>query len=173
MNKIRIGIDPGKQGYFAISIDRELVFEPMPIIGKEYDLQYMNNFLNTLVFETPIDIHCCLENVHAIQGAGATSNFQFGRGVGVLEAMLVAHRIPYTKVTPSKWQAVAWEGVQIQTKPNPKNKSGLSTDTKKTSLIAAKRLYPIVDLRKNSRCKVPHDGKVDALMILHYCMKKI
>ena len=170
--KIRIGIDPGKDGFISANVDGDLIFDPMPTIGKEYDLDTFDSILRAYK-EVGGDIHCCVENVHAIQGGGATSNFQFGKGVGIIEALLASNKIPTTKVSPIKWQKLAWEGVTIQVKPNPKNKSGKSTDTKATSLIAAKRLYPDVDLRKSNRARVPHDGKVDSLLILHYCLMKI
>ena len=35
---------------------------------------------------------------------GVTSSFTFGRGLGRLEALLTAHRIPYEEIAPGKWQ---------------------------------------------------------------------
>jgi hypothetical protein len=41
-------------------------------------------------------------------------------------------------------------------------------DCKKMSELAAKRLFPNVDLRATERCKISHDGIVDALLIAYY-----
>jgi hypothetical protein len=172
--KIRGGIDPGKKGYVVYFVEyddkpTQIKSFPMPVIGKEYDIKF---FLDTVreIFGVG-DKYFVVENVHAIKGGGSTGNFQFGRGTMLIEAGLTSYNIPFTKITPNKWQKYCWEGVTVQTKPNPKNKSGISTDTKATSLIAAKRLFPSVDLRNTERCTTAHEGKVDALLMAHYCLK--
>ena len=44
-----------------------------------------------------------LEEVHAMPAQGVTSMFSFGRVYGFLIGLLVAHRIPFTLVTPRRW----------------------------------------------------------------------
>ena len=78
--------------------------------------------------------------------------------------------IPYTKVQPKKWQKQAWEGIPLIKKPSSTGKTQV-TDTKAMSLIAAKRLFPKEDLRATERSKIPHDGKVDSLLMANHCLR--
>lgn len=45
-----------------------------------------------------------IEKVHSMPRQGVASTFKFGRSFGFLEACLVCCHIPYTLVTPQKWQ---------------------------------------------------------------------
>ena len=159
------GIDPGKDGAFAIiDPDGNIVdVWTMPTIGKEYDKTAMIQRFNEY------DItHCVLENVHAPQLGGRTSCFEFGRGKGLLEMLLFAQQIAHTQVVPQTWQREMWQGVQKQYKVS---RSGKSVDTKNTSLLACKRLFPFADLRRSSKARVAHDGIVDALLMAEYCRR--
>ena len=166
---IRIGIDPGKNGYICIYAEIDDVggvfeYYPIPLIGKEVDINTLCQYL--YADGAKVDIHFCIEDVHAIFGSSAKATFNFGYIVGVLEALLVAHHISYTKVTPKEWQKEMWQGIPLQKKPNGR------TDTKAMSLLAAKRLFPNEDMRDTERCTTSHDGKVDALLICEYCKRK-
>ena len=131
----------------------------IPTLGKEYDIQSMQEILEEKIGENIV--HVGIENVHAIQGrAGATSNFQFGLGKGILMGLVQALGHRYTLVNPKAWQKIAWEGVTKQ------------KDTKQTSLIAAKRLFPGESFLATERSRVPHDGLVDAALIAYYCKIK-
>ena len=44
--------------------------------------------------------------------------------------------------------------------------------TKNTSINAAKRLFPSLDLRKSTKCKNIDDNKVDALLMSEYARRK-
>ena len=45
-------------------------------------------------------------------------------------------------------------------------------DTKSTSINAARRLFPNIDLRKNERCTKTDDNKVDSLLMAEYARRK-
>jgi hypothetical protein len=165
---IRIGIDPGKNGFICIldtniAPNGEFLYYAVPLIGKDVDIKELNSILKR---DYDKDVHCVIEDVHAIFGSAAKATFNFGWIVGVLEAILVAHRIPYTKVKPKEWQKEMWQGIPLQKKPNGR------TDTKAMSLLAAKRLFPNEDLTATERSVKPHDGKVDALLLSEYCRRK-
>lgn len=170
MNKAYIGIDPGKNGFLTV-INQKGYFEfyPIPLVGKELDILKINDIISSIISEES-DFHCVIEDVHALYGASAGSTFIFGYVCGVLEGILVANNIPYTKVAPKKWQKQMWEGIPLQQKSSSTGKT-MVTDTKLMSLMAAKRLFPKVDLRETERCKKPHDGKVDSLLIAEYCRR--
>lgn len=162
--KIRAAFDVGKDGAIAVFRDEKLVFKTViPTIGNQIDLSEIRKILTNYECE---NIHVVVEDVHAIYGAAAKSTFNFGWSLGILEGMLTGMRIPYTKVAPKEWQKEMWKGVQ------PVYKSGKVIDTKATSLLAAKRLFPNEDLRKSERAEKPHDGIVDALLMAEYCRRK-
>jgi hypothetical protein len=167
---IRIGIDPGKNGFickYVSNIDYEsFKYDQIPLINKEVDLHTLNDILDIDHIAAKNNVHCVIEDVHAIFGSAAKATFNFGYVVGVLEALLVSHNIPYTKVKPKEWQKEMWQGIPLQKKPNGR------TDTKAMSLLAAKRLFPNEDLTATERSVKPHDGKVDALLLAEYCRRK-
>lgn len=159
-DSIFIGFDVGKSGAI-VALDSSgavLLTQAMPVIGKEYDLQKIYDLVNKY---SGCKAYAAIENVHAIQGkAGASSNFSFGLGKGILMGVVAGLKIPYILVNPKQWQKEVWEGVTKQ------------SDTKKTSLIAAKRLFPNQDFLASSRSRKPHDGIVDGLLIAEYCRRK-
>ena len=159
------GIDPGKDGAFAILDPDGQIVEvwTMPTIGKEYDKQEMIKRFNQYEIT-----HAVLENVHAPQLGGRTSCFEFGRGKGLLEMLLFAQKIPFTQVTAQTWQKTMWQGVSKQYKIS---RAGKSVDTKNTSLLACKRLFPFADLRRSEAARVAHDGIVDAVLMAEYCRR--
>jgi hypothetical protein len=168
--KIRIGIDPGKSGYITIWKENEgFSFLSMPIIGKEVDLHSLvKQFVKTI--PSCGDIHCVLEDVHGIFGSSTKATFSFGGIAKAMEMMLICFDIPYTKVQPKAWQKQMWQGVANQKKPSSTGKT-MVNDTKSMSEVAARRLFPTVDLRDTPRCKKAHDGKVDSLLICEYCKR--
>ena len=161
---IRIGIDPGKNGFISvIGESGTIVYFSIPLINTEVDLYELNGILRP--FGMTDNVHCVIEDVHAIFGSAAKATFNFGWIVGVLEAMLVAHNIPYTKVKPKEWQKEMWQGIPLQKKPNGR------TDTKAMSLLAAKRLFPNEDLTATERSVKPCHDKIDALLLAEYCRR--
>lgn len=167
-----IGCDIGKSGAIVIQ-DLEngnIVKQVMPIVGKDVDVHELISILEAF---KDTDCMVIIEDVRAIFGAAASSTFTFGFVAGVTEAALIALKLPYRRVNPKIWQKLAFAGVKEIRKPSTKNKLGKEikgkVDTKAMALIAAKRLYPNVDLRPTERSKNPHDGIVDALLMSWYC----
>lgn len=178
MKKIRVGIDPGGTGFitsFLInSNESEQVIEyfPIPKIGKIVDIAAIDNFLkNIKALEGIYSIHFIIEDVHAIYGSSAGATFSFGHVVGVLEALIISNKIPFTKVQPKEWQKEMWQGIPLMKKPSSTGKK-MVKDTKAMSLVAAKRLFPGEDLRKSTRAKNPDHNKVDSLLMAEYCKRK-
>ena len=173
MFKTFIGIDPGKQGYItAIGEDQEgrtaIESWAMPLIGKMIDIQTLGSvFKNISLFDS---VHVAMEEVHAIYGASANNTWEFAYGVGIIEGLLTAYKIPYSKIAPKKWQSQMFEGVKMMTKPSSTGKT-MKTDTKSMATVAAQRMFPEYDLKDTPRCKKPHDGKIDSLLIAEYCRR--
>ena len=175
-NKLRIGIDPGKSSYLCTCVnDNEFKFYQFPLIGKETDLHGINCIFREIDISFYDRVHAAIENVHAIFGSSANNTFEFGYIVGALEAFLIAYNIPFTKVNPKDWQKEMWVGVPIQKKSSKSGKT-MVNDTKSISEMAAKRLFPEIDLRddsrKTERAQKTDHNKVDSLLLTEYCRRK-
>lgn len=172
--KLRIGIDIGSKGAIAFFHDGVLAsYQAFPLIEGRPDLQAFAKLMIDQV--TGNDVHAVIEDLHSIFGTSAKSNFQFGWINGAVEAILSTFAIPYTKVQAKKWQKTMWEGVRpVEVSTGKKDKKGnmkYKVDTKATSLLAAKRLFPNESFLATARSKVPHDGIVDAVLIGLYCAR--
>jgi len=169
MATVYVGIDPGAHGFFAIydTSTKEYSFIEMPKIGKFIDILGVSNIVKLLKNHVAI---VALEDVHSIFGVSAKSNWSFSAAAAIVETALVCHVIPYTKVQPKKWQKLMWEGIPVQKKLSSTGKTFVN-DTKLMSKMAAKRLFPNIDLRRNERCKVEDDGKIDALLLVNYARR--
>lgn len=164
-NKVYMGIDPGKSGAIVAIFGDDIIRSwIMPTIGKEYDVRSLWKIIKDL---SNFNIYCVLEDVHALFQVSANSTFDFGYGLGLIEGILTACEIPYSKIAPKKWQSLMFEGVPLITKPSSTGKTQ-KTDTKKMALIAAQRIFPTYDLKASDRCKKAHEGIVDALLMAQY-----
>lgn len=172
-----VGIDPGLSGgiVFLSQNGEEPKRFVMPVIeipgkGKiktkhEYDLGAIRRLLidhgAKHVFvekQQPMTkpqikrCHKCGTIVDTTQAQGIISTFQTGRGFGLLEGLLAGMQLKYTVVAPQSWQ--------------PKMLGGVAgADSKAKARVVAGQLFPGLDLRANDRCRVPHEGITDALLI--------
>lgn len=123
-----LGIDPGKNGGLAL-------------INESGDCEAL-----VKMPATPLDLYnevctmkhkgvrmAALEKVGGMPGNGGASMFNFGRNYGHIEMALLAAGIPFTIVTPQKWQKHYQLG----------SSSGHTKSEWKNRLReAAQRLYP-------------------------------
>jgi Holliday junction resolvasome RuvABC endonuclease subunit len=134
-----LGIDPGKNGGLAIvGSDGSAIATRMPATERDiYD------WLN----DRPRPSHAVLEKVHSTPQMGVKSAFTFGRGYGSLVMVLTAWGIPFTEVTPAKWQ---------------RHLGCLTKGDKNVTKARAQQLYP--------ELPITH-ATADALLIARYCME--
>lgn len=174
MEKTFIGIDPGVQGFITAMFPNGK-FEFYSI--DENDDLDLNRILKSIK-ERSWQVTAVLEDVHALFAASAKSTFNFGEIKGILKGLLVANEIPYTLVQPKTWQNEIWNNQDMIVSFKTINKNDGSeqkrkvVDTKSTSINAARRLFPSIDLRKNERCKKIDDNKVDSLLMAEYARRK-
>ena len=159
-----IGIDPGSKGYISVLNADGGCVATLPI--EDSTDQDTASFIQRYG-DGALAI---MEDVHAMPGQGVASTFNFGRNVGFLVGILVAFKIPYVLVTPQRWQKAMWISADHVTATTRDKKGNVkkSIMPKHTSIKAATRLFPNVDLKKNDRCKTAHDGKCDSLLIALY-----
>lgn len=183
MNKqpLYLGADPGKHGAVVLmSADRkEVIMIPTKVKDGCMDVVAMYEAL--LPYNDRI-AGAAMEQVHAIFGSSAGATFDFGDANGCLRTILTilsdnGKKYPFIIVSPKVWQKVAWYGIQKIENPikdssgNQKYlKSGkprMKVDTKATSMLAAHRLFPSVSFVP-PRCRIEHDGCIDAALIAYY-----
>jgi len=152
-----IGLDPGKTGGIAaLYPGLTPVAQPMPVIGKELDLGAVVKWLypaggNSIDFAV-------VERQQAMPKQGVASTFQTGYGFGVLVGLLYACNTPFQIVSAKEWQKTF--GI-----------TGARGDVKTQAAQIAQRLFPEVELRATARCRKPHEGIVDALLIAEYARR--
>ena len=153
---IAIGIDPGKDGALAILWPKRDLEDCQwtgsgPMVIPFDKAAYRGALTGVLPHRHDYKIVCVLEHVGAMPGQGSVSMFHFGENFGWLQGMLDAYNIPYELVRPQKWK-----------------KMFSCTSDKNTSIEVAQRLFPGIDLRRTPKCKGPHDGTCEALLMAEY-----
>lgn len=167
--KIYVGIDVGKDGGLAFLYENgQLDVHKVPTIADQISIVDLHQIIEEYIIDSDGNLICAVEDVHSIFGASAKSNFQFGRALGILEGIVSTRRLQWIKVSPKDWQKVAWQGIPLIRKPSEKPGKDGPVDTKATSLLASKRLFPNETFIPTSRSKKPHDGLVDAALIAYY-----
>lgn len=147
--EVYFGIDPGSKGAICalLPITNKTAFmstteHPAKIIAWIEDFKKAYNV--RVIF---------IEDVHAIQGTSAGSNFSFGYNVGVVNTIAIASQVMVDRVTPKKWQKFV--GVKEK-----------GPAIKKEVAEIALRLYPDAKLFGPKGGLL--DGRSDSLMIAHY-----
>ncbi len=199
-NKIHIGIDPGKGGAIVVFHPRDGVKKvQFPFIGDEYDIKSMSDFLKEYKGYISPKVHVVIEDVKALQKPFDSANWSLSGCKHILITLCTVHEIPFTLVSSKVWQKEMFQGIPEHRKPSKPDKNGKlkqgSLETKIMSELAAKRLFPTVDLffptevkyytdssenRKKGianqpipqKSKVAHDGITDALMMAEYSRRK-
>ena len=143
-----LGFDPGRDGAMAVIgphlIPSAVAFDKNVYVNELADLRRQFN------------LFAVVEHVGAMPGQGVTSCFSFGESFGWLQGVLDAMRIPYELVRPQKWKKVF-----------------SCTSDKNTSIEVAQRLFPGVNLRRTPRCRKPHDGMAEALLMASYAQRHL
>lgn len=169
--KCWVGIDPGLNGgLFAIAENGAIKSWKMPVSGGKVDANGLYSLFSKL--NTSCDVTVVIEEVHSIFGTSASSNFTFGFVCGMIEAIVISHQLRFSKVQPKIWQKEIWLSSEVQYKALKEGKTKKSIDTKLTSQMAARRLFPKFDFRGTERSKKDHDGIIDAALIAEYGKRK-
>ena len=153
-NQIYIGCDNGLAGGLAVIQGRKILeLLVMPVIKTtgtrgEYDIQKIVEFLKKYASNSLMII----EKAHAMPKLGTVQAFSFGKLYGIMIGIASALKIPYTIVHSRTWQKEMFRDIN-------------SKDTKSASIKIAKQLYPNQSFLATERCKKPHDGMTDSLLI--------
>lgn len=110
---IIIGVDPGQAGSIvALHADGALHSHiPMPVLKTDADKRSRIDGSQIAAFLRGLGVigAATVEHVGPMPKDGVTNAFTFGHGAGVIEGVLQALDIPYTKVRPQAWKK--WAGL--------------------------------------------------------------
>lgn len=158
MKDYYLGFDPGKKGYMCLYNASYSGYKHYPLFDGNRLNREMLEVLEKL--SKTYTMMAVVEQVHSMPHQGVASTFSFGTNYGMLIGMLETLGIPYTTVTPGKWQKYICEAVDKASNP------------KQMHYNAARRLFPDMDFRRSERCKTWDDNKVDATLICEYGVRK-
>ena len=99
-------------------------------------------------------------DVRPMPKQGITSTFTTGMSFGLLQGVCVGLEVPVELVQARGWQKVMLAGMAQK-------------DTKAASIKRCLELFPSVSLLATPRCKKPHDGMADALMIAEFGKRRL
>lgn len=186
-----IGIDPGYEGAVAVyeyldMLDEwVMTAEPMPVItskakprpGKKHmrtvmeldegairDMFSRYDPANTVVFlekqqaMTRFDPHRWnpITNKPGMNvPPSVNSTWNLAAGYFIVRGILAGLQMSYRLVAPKEWQKIMLAGRD-------------KLDTKVAAAAVCRAMFPVLDLRKTGRCKLPHEGKCDAVLIAMY-----
>lgn len=165
-----LGIDPGKDGAFAVLNARKELVETfiMPVIGnkRNYDKQAIQNILHKYKY-----CYIVIEKPSNMYGYSKSAAESIAHCIGLLEGMVFMLGVAHTMVPPTKWQPVAWGDTPRQYKAKDDNGKQKS-DPKATSELACINFYPSHEFRPLGKSgkllKNRHDGVMDATLIARY-----
>lgn len=143
-----IGIDPGRGGAIAVIKDDDTISSAPSVIATAV---FSEEAYLQIISQSILAPFAVVEDVHAMPKQGVTSMFNFGQNKGWILGVLAANRIDVKLVSPQKW----------------KKAFGLDSDKQK-SIDCSKRLFPNVNLLATPRCRNPHDGIAEALLMAYY-----
>ena len=146
---IYIGVDPGKNGGFAVIADDALC-------GIEVHLWDDEGYIALMKEMSKYRCIAAVEKVGAMPKQGLSSTFSFGKSAGFIEGVLAALSIPYQLIPPKEWKKLF----------------GLNSDKQK-SIDVCKHLYPGVSLLPNERCRKDSDGMAESLLLATYAKRKL
>ena len=149
---IWIGIDPGKNGGYALICDNEPDVHPW---DDDAFVTWMVG-VRAVAKANNQRVVAAVEKVGAMPGQGVSSTFSFGQSYGFILGVLSALEIPYQTVPPRKWKA----------------EFGLNSDKSK-SIEVCKRLFPDVDLLPTRRCRKDSDGMAESLLLAEFARREM
>jgi hypothetical protein len=173
---LSIGIDPGLSGAFAaitrVGMPHVWDMPTLALGGKTkgghdsnrrvLDRKGLKAVLANIVMlaEPGEPIFCVVERQLAFsppgRKVGATSMFSLGDMYGSLLTALAFLEIPYEPVMSQKWKADVLDG---------------TGKDKQAAIIRVQSLYPAAQLVPKG-CRVPADGRADALCIAHHARRR-
>lgn len=176
MEKVYIGIDPGKQGFIAIIKNEENIFFEMPYEKVDGKKVFCERCLKPLVEDIAelckgYEIKVAIEEVSGRGGWSAQNNFNFGYTAGLQKLMMIMLDADILMVRPQRWQAFMRQGYPDLKKTSSTGKTQVR-DPKAVAELIVTTEWPEVDFRKSIRARKNDDNKIDAFLIAQYLKRQ-
>lgn len=162
-----VGVDPGMEGCWAAidGMSSPISVLVTPRVGKTgpVDIPKIIQWMRSLPLKQSKRAILAFEDVHPLFGVSVSSTGSLMESKGIIRGVLTAFACSHpaasvVPLAPKKWQSLTWLTGDKVTKAS-------KLDTKATSLVAAKRIWPTFSFIASERSKKPHDGIVDAMLI--------
>ena len=177
-----IGVDPGATGGITfLESDGTCYVYPMPLIGKEVDLESIKQWCAIYGPRFTVDYwdgwHAWIEKAQAFPGVtkpeecpkcglvtmrrqsqGVVSTGTFMRGAALIEGCFVGMGIECTRVAAKDWQK-GMLGLYL-----PRGRKAI----KAKSIARARYLFPSVTFKRTPRCRMYSHGMTDSALIAEY-----
>lgn len=174
MKRWTIGVDPGAAGGIAfLDPDGACHVYPMPLVGKEVDLDWIkvrcNGFQKFVGWSgwyawieeaqafpgvtKPEKCHKCGLVTMRRQAQGVVSTGTFMRGAALIEGCFIGMGIECTRIKAKAWQKIMLGPIR--------GRKAL----KVASIAKARELFPSVDFKRTPRCRTHSDGMTDSALI--------
>lgn len=145
-----------------IKLTGEVLFRDTPVFGKrgqgrrEHDVLGMLQVLRDLRAADPY-AKVWLEHVAAFPKNGSIGNFKLGEGFGLWKGLLAADGVVHELVRPQRWKREVLDG---------------AAKTPQAEAAIAARLYPAARQDLVGPKGGLREGRVDALLIAHYGLRR-
>ncbi len=156
---IYIGIDNGISGALVALSDHPgppIGMITMPILrarkGNEIDPEAVINWIDDVTGQCLANATVIIEEPVGSKSAKAAASM--AGSFHALRATMVLNGIRWHRITPHEWQRAMLPGAKGDTKPR--------------ALAKARQLWPSESFLASDRCRVPHDGMIDAALISEY-----
>ena len=160
MPQIYIGYDNGVSGAACAISDHDgsvISYTPMPVKrgrnANEVDVRALWEWLSVTTAERPHDA------LHVIEEPGGSKSASAAKSMAgsfhALRAMVELKSLPWERITPQKWQKEMIPG---------------KGDTKNRAKARAMERWPDETFIL-PRCRVPHNGVIDAALIAEYARR--
>jgi hypothetical protein len=151
---IVLGIDPGLNGAIVVMNESQKILykSVTPIIIDEYD----KKFVDVIAISKIIQEY--EPNTLVLEKANTVSAFTSGKNWGALWSLFTLTGKKVILVSPRVWASFTHLP------------ESTIEDAKERSLEAVKYYFPDEDFKKSSRCKIQHDGIVDAVLITRWAI---
>lgn len=156
------GIDNGVSGALTILSDNGalVAWTAMPIQrgrkGNEVDVAAVRDWLRTATGDRVRACEFVLEEPGGSKSARAACSM--AGSFHALRALLTLMVVRWYRITPQQWQRAVLPGA----------KAG---ETKQRALEAARRLWPEETWLESARCRVAHDGAIDAALMADWARR--
>lgn len=167
-----LGIDPGLDGALVLLTPHETLAVVMPTLGSTGAKRVLDGrgVLGQLRCDwgdlAPITL-AVIEEGGVRPQQGASSSHKIGVGYGRLLGLLDALGVPYEVVKPAAWK----KALGLPSRSGPDH-NAVTAQRKRDAVELAGRLFPDVSLLASPRCRTPHDGLAEALLLAEYARRR-